>query len=51
MENKNEHVKRKYTAPEMTEKEMTGHFMICASTAKNCPPSTTAIKQKRKCYT
>jgi len=32
--------KKKYAPPEIREKEMTRHFMICAINATHCPPGS-----------
>jgi hypothetical protein len=41
--------KKPYAAPQMMEKSMTGNFMVCSKSIKNCPPGT-AIKNAGRCF-
>lgn len=42
--------KRPYRVPEVLARKMTGHFMVCSSNYRKCPPGTSIFK-KNVCYT
>jgi hypothetical protein len=44
--------KKKYSPPEIKEKPMTRHFMICAQNAHHCPPGSARKfdRGSRRCF-
>ena len=41
--------KKSYSSPLIREKEMTGHFMICGTNTKQCPPGTQIKQDDGRC--
>jgi len=46
-EEKNE--KKPYKIPVIKEKDLTGHFMICSTNRRKCPPGT-MLRVSSKCF-
>lgn len=49
MDKNNAKNKKQWIKPELKEKKMTGHFMICNVNVNKCPPGT-ALRQLAKCF-